>query len=87
MINYRRERIRMIRDMIYNLTLCLTLPVFRLEKIPFKFLQNTENNIQEWLVLANKSDKYISQTYISENEHDDTQKTDQENCFNEKCEK
>jgi len=69
MINdYRRERVRIIREAIFNLTYFLTMDLTKLERIPIRNFQNLEKIILESLSTANQPQRYVSGTHISTND-------------------
>jgi len=70
MIDYRKEKVNIIKEMTFNLINILPMDITKIESIPFKDLQDMRKKVDEWLFLVNKPDRDVNQSHISPNDVD-----------------
>lgn len=71
----KQKKLDIVSEIYKGMFYIIKMNENQLESIPMKILQDCRNIIQKIVLASNKSDKYVSEMYISENGHDDAPKT------------
>lgn len=68
-------------EAIHNLANLLPMDITKLEKIPYKDLQNLREDIKKWLILVNTSDREGIDTHLSPLDVDSKEEESIKNSF------
>lgn len=72
-IDYRKEKVKLVRNMIFILTYFLTtFHTSKIDKLSYAFLRQTEEAFRNQLSEVNELDRYMHERYISANGIDAT---------------